>query len=105
MQIVPQLGLCRARQPRGRGADTGCSGRKPPASVQRVRGQLPELLAVSGLHALWSPSLNTRFDVRVYMDMDEGLRRFLKLRRDVNQRGHAPECQCHPGTGCHLRGA
>jgi len=50
-----------------------------------------ELLAVSGLHALWSPALNARFDVRVFMDMDEPLRRFLKLRRDVGERGHAPE--------------
>ncbi|MGL4542430.1 MAG: hypothetical protein ACRCUI_07970, partial [Polymorphobacter sp.] len=50
-----------------------------------------EVLAVSGLHALWSPALNAHFDVRVFMDMDEPLRRFLKRRRDVMVRGYSPE--------------
>lgn len=78
--------LADAKPVRARHYDHG-SGRTGELATLHPR----ELLAVSGLHALWSPSLNTRFDVRVYMDMDEGLRRFLKLRRDVNQRGHAPE--------------
>ena len=78
--------LADAKPVRARHYDHG-SGRAGELQTLHPR----ELLAVSGLHALWSPSLNTRFDVRVFMDMDEGLRRFLKLRRDVNQRGHAPE--------------
>ena len=48
-----------------------------------------EVVAVSGLHALWSPSLNALYDVRIYLDMDEDLRRFLKIRRDVTVRGHS----------------
>jgi len=47
-----------------------------------------DVVAVSRLHALWSPTLNALFDVRVYLDMDEPLRRFLKFRRDVTVRGH-----------------
>jgi uridine kinase len=50
-----------------------------------------EIVLVSGLHALWSPTIAERFDVRVFMDMDEDLRRFLKLRRDVAVRGYPPE--------------
>lgn len=50
-----------------------------------------EVIAVSGLHALWSPALATRYDVRVFMDMDEPLRRYLKLRRDVGERGHSAD--------------
>lgn len=47
-----------------------------------------EIVVVSGLHALWSPDLNSLYDLRVYLDMDEHLRRFLKIRRDVGVRGH-----------------
>jgi uridine kinase len=50
-----------------------------------------EIVLVSGLHALWSPTIADRFHVRVFMDMDEDLRRFLKLRRDVTVRGYPPE--------------
>lgn len=50
-----------------------------------------QIVAASGLHALWSPTLRRSYDLRVFMDMDEGLRRFFKIRRDVGQRGHALE--------------
>jgi uridine kinase len=50
-----------------------------------------EVVLVSGLHALWSPVIAERFHVRLFMDMDEDLRRFLKLRRDVTVRGYPPE--------------
>ena len=50
-----------------------------------------EAIAVSGLHALWSPALLRLFDVRVFMDMDEDLRRFLKVKRDVGVRGQSLE--------------
>ncbi|MEO8454623.1 MAG: hypothetical protein ABI454_05640 [Sphingomicrobium sp.] len=50
-----------------------------------------EIVLVSGLHALWSPIIADRFHVRVFMHMDEDLRRFLKLRRDVAVRGYPPE--------------
>ncbi|MEL6197781.1 MAG: hypothetical protein AAFT19_08035, partial [Pseudomonadota bacterium] len=50
-----------------------------------------EIVIVSGLHALWSVQLNDLYDLRVYLDMDEGLRRFLKIQRDVKERGHPLE--------------
>jgi uridine kinase len=56
-----------------------------------VRLRPAEVVAISGLHALWSPSLRRSYDVRVFLDMDEPLRRFLKIRRDVGVRGHALE--------------
>ena len=51
-----------------------------------------ELVAASGLHALFSSALARVYDVRIYLDMDEELRRFLKIRRDVHKRGH-PEAK------------
>ena len=44
---------------------------------------------VTGLHALYLPQLRQVEDLRVYMDIDEKLRRFWKIRRDVRQRGHS----------------
>ena len=64
-------------------------------AVGRMSEPLPlrpqQIVAASGLHALWSPTLRRGYDLRVFMDMDEDLRRFFKIRRDVGQRGHALE--------------
>ena len=48
-----------------------------------------DVVVVSGLHALLMPNLRTRYDVQIYLDIDEGLRRYFKIRRDVHERGHA----------------
>ena len=48
-----------------------------------------EVVLVTGLHALYPQALNEQLDVKVFLDMHEGLRRHYKLRRDVMQRGHA----------------
>ena len=50
-----------------------------------------EIVLASGLHALWSPIVNRLYDLRIFLDMDEDLRRFLKIRRDVHVRGHPIE--------------
>lgn len=50
-----------------------------------------DIVIASGLHALWSPELNRLYDLRIFLDMDEELRRFLKIRRDVQERGHPIE--------------
>jgi len=50
-----------------------------------------DIVIASGLHALWSSELNRLYDLRIFLDMDEGLRRFLKIRRDVHERGHPLE--------------
>ena len=47
-----------------------------------------ELVVVSGLHALTSSDVRAKVDLTVFTDMDEGLRRRLKIERDVGQRGH-----------------
>lgn len=55
------------------------------------RIQASDVVMVTGLHALYPPALRERLDVAVYLDMDESLRRFFKIRRDVQQRGHSLE--------------
>lgn len=45
---------------------------------------------VQGLHALLPARLCLTYDLRIFLDMDEGLRRALKMRRDVHLRGHSP---------------
>ena len=47
-----------------------------------------DVVIASGLHALYHPTICERCDVRIFLDMDEGLRRHLKIRRDVHQRRH-----------------
>ena len=47
-----------------------------------------ELVVVSGLHALTSSDVRSKVDLTVYTDMDEPLRRRLKIERDVGERGH-----------------
>lgn len=47
-----------------------------------------DFVLVTGLHALYPPVLRQRLDVAVFLDMDEDLRRFFKIRRDVGERGH-----------------
>ena len=47
-----------------------------------------ELVVVSGLHALTSGDVRAKVDLTVFTDMDETLRRRLKIERDVGERGH-----------------
>lgn len=47
-----------------------------------------DLIIASGLHALYLPILRDCYNLKIYLDIDEGLRRYFKLMRDVNQRGH-----------------
>lgn len=50
-----------------------------------------DFILVSGLHALYSRSLRECYDLSVFLAMDESLRRHLKMKRDVIERGHAVE--------------
>ena len=50
-----------------------------------------DVIIASGLHTLFDPVLYQRFDVRIFLDMDEDLRRYFKIRRDVLERGHTVE--------------
>lgn len=50
-----------------------------------------DVIIASGLHALHTGSLNAVYDLKIFLAMDEDLRRFFKIQRDVLIRGHAPE--------------
>jgi len=50
-----------------------------------------DIVIASGLHALYWPIFRTCYDLSIYLDIDEGLRRHFKLQRDVHQRGHSIE--------------
>ena len=50
-----------------------------------------DFIIASGLHALYLPVLRDRYDLSIYLDIDERLRRHFKIRRDVGQRGHTLE--------------
>jgi uridine kinase len=50
-----------------------------------------DFIISSGLHALYLPFLRECYDLKIYLDIDEALRRHFKLQRDVNQRGHTVE--------------
>ncbi|MDR1310932.1 MAG: uridine kinase, partial [Burkholderiaceae bacterium] len=50
-----------------------------------------DFILASGLHALYLPVLRECYNLSVYLDIDENLRRHFKIRRDVSQRGHSME--------------
>lgn len=50
-----------------------------------------DIVIVTGLHALAHADIRSRYDVSIYLDMDEDLRRWFKCRRDCAERGHALE--------------
>jgi hypothetical protein len=50
-----------------------------------------DFIIASGLHALHLPILRNCYDLKIYLDIDEKLRRHFKLQRDVHQRGHSVE--------------
>lgn len=50
-----------------------------------------DMIISSGLHALYLPILRECYDLSIYLDINEDLRTFFKLQRDVNQRGYSKE--------------
>lgn len=50
-----------------------------------------DFVIASGLHALYLPILRSYYNLSIYLEIDEELRRHFKLQRDVNLRGHTPE--------------
>lgn len=50
-----------------------------------------DFIIASGLHSLHLPILRNCYDLKIYLDIDEKLRRHFKLQRDVHQRGHSVE--------------
>jgi len=63
------------------------TGKKsPPFHIQSN-----DFIIVSGLHALYLPLLRDCYDLSIYLNMDESLRRFLKTQRDIEKRSKSPE--------------
>lgn len=58
---------------------------------EQIQVKSNDFIIVSGLHALYLPILRQCFNLSIYLDIDEGLRRHLKKMRDVGQRGHSAE--------------
>jgi uridine kinase len=50
-----------------------------------------DIIIANGLHALYLPILRQCYDLSIYLDIDEQLRTFFKLQRDINQRGYTKE--------------
>jgi uridine kinase len=50
-----------------------------------------DIIIASGLHALYMPILRECYNLSVYLDIDEDLRRHFKIERDVKHRGHPLE--------------
>lgn len=50
-----------------------------------------DIVIASGLHVLYPPGLREIYDLKIYLDMDADLREFLKIRRDVYERGKTIE--------------
>jgi uridine kinase len=48
-------------------------------------------IVASGLHSLYLPILRACYDLSIYLEIDEDLRRYYKLQRDMLQRGHCQE--------------
>lgn len=60
--------------------------------MTKPRSVLPaDMVVASGLHTLHMAELNATFDLKIFLSMDEELRRFFKVRRDVRTRGHTLE--------------
>lgn len=48
-----------------------------------------QYILLSGLHALYLPQIRRSLDMKIYMDIDESLRRFWKIQRDTQKRGYS----------------
>lgn len=48
-------------------------------------------ILLCGLHALYLPQIRNCLDLKIYMDIDENLRRYWKIQRDMDKRGYSKE--------------
>ena len=53
-----------------------------------IRIKSNDFIIASGLHALYLPLLRNCYNLKIYLDIDEELRRHFKFKRDIEQRGH-----------------
>ncbi len=50
-----------------------------------------DIIIVNGLHALYSKQLKEELDVSIFLEMDKNLQIYLKIKRDVEERGRDKE--------------
>ena len=50
-----------------------------------------QIIVAQGLHALYSAEMRSQYDLQIYLDVDEDIRRKFKIKRDVRDRGHLLE--------------
>ncbi|NQW58789.1 MAG: hypothetical protein HQ456_08785 [Polynucleobacter sp.] len=50
-----------------------------------------DIIIASGLHTLHLPILREAIDLKIFLNIEENLRRRLKIERDVNERGYSEE--------------
>lgn len=48
-------------------------------------------IVISGLHSLYLPQMRKNLDLKIYMEVDETLRRYWKIQRDTTSRGYSKE--------------
>lgn len=48
-------------------------------------------ILLCGLHALYLPQVRNILDLKIYMDIEENLRRYWKIQRDVGKRGYSKQ--------------
>jgi uridine kinase len=48
-----------------------------------------DIIISSGLHALFFPELRNLYNLSIYLDIDESLRRYFKFKRDLNSRSQS----------------
>jgi uridine kinase len=72
-----------------RGIRTRHYDHKDGRMTKPIALQPRDVIVASGLHGLFPSGVRKKSDICIYLDMDESLRRDLKIKRDVNVRGHA----------------
>ena len=56
-----------------------------------LKSKSNDFIISSGLHALYLPVMRSCYDLKVFLNMNDNLRNYLKIKRDVNERGHSLE--------------
>ena len=56
-----------------------------------VKVKSNQFILVSGLHTFSLPLIRDACDLKVFLDIDDDLRRFFKIRRDTFERGHSKD--------------
>jgi len=63
------------------------SGRFLPQEIRKTK----DVILIEGLHTLYPKQLLQEFDVSFFIEMEESLRLFFRIKRDTEERGHSKE--------------